>query len=102
MMLVSRSITVLVPCFNERDNIHPLYVRLKQVWQQQTDFQFELLFVDNSSSDGTALALREFAAADPTVKVIVNQRNFGHVRSPFYGLLQAPGDAVIVMAADLQ
>ena len=60
------------------------------------------LFIDNASTDGTQSELRKLAAEDPAVKIIINQRNFGHVRSPYHGLLQAPGDAVIVMAADLQ
>jgi glycosyltransferase involved in cell wall biosynthesis len=63
---------------------------------------FQFLFIDNDSTDGTQDELRLLAATDPAVKVILNQRNFGHVRSPFHGLLQAPGEAVIVMAADLQ
>lgn len=60
------------------------------------------VFVDNASTDGTQEELRKLATEDARVKVILNQRNFGHVRSPFHGLLEAPGDAVIVMAADLQ
>jgi glycosyltransferase involved in cell wall biosynthesis len=60
------------------------------------------LFIDNASVDGTQEELRKLAAEDPRVKVIINQRNFGHVRSPFHGLLQAGGEAVIVLAADLQ
>ncbi|MFZ5494505.1 MAG: glycosyltransferase family 2 protein [Verrucomicrobiota bacterium] len=63
---------------------------------------WELWFIDNASADGTQEELRALAAAESRVKVILNQRNFGHVRSPFHGLLQAPGDAVIVLAADLQ
>lgn len=63
---------------------------------------YELLFIDNASTDGTQEELRRLAAEDPRVKVILNQRNFGHVRSPYHGLLQARGDAVIVMGADLQ
>ena len=63
---------------------------------------YEHLFIDNASTDGTQEELRQLAAEDSRVKVIFNQRNFGHVRSPFHGLLQARGDAVIVMAADLQ
>ncbi|MFA5058360.1 MAG: glycosyltransferase family 2 protein, partial [Opitutaceae bacterium] len=64
--------------------------------------EWEHLFIDNASTDGTQDELRRLAAEDPRVKVILNQRNFGHVRSPFHGLLQARGAAVIVMAADLQ
>ena len=60
------------------------------------------VFIDNASTDGTQAELRRLAKDFSEVKVVLNQRNFGHVRSPYYGLLQAPGDAVIVMASDLQ
>lgn len=63
---------------------------------------WDLIFIDNASTDGTQEELRRLAKENQRVKVILNQRNFGHVRSPFHGLLQAPGDAVVVMAADMQ
>lgn len=63
---------------------------------------FEHLFIDNASTDGTQEALRDLARDNPRVKVILNQRDFGHVRSPYHGLLQARGDAVIFIAADFQ
>ncbi len=63
---------------------------------------YEHLFIDNASTDGTQSELRKLAAEDPTVRIIFNQRNFGHVRSPYHGLLQARGAAVIVIASDLQ
>jgi len=66
------------------------------------ELPYEHLFIDNASTDGTQVELRKLASKDPVVKVILNQRNFGHVRSPYHGLLQAPGDAVIMMASDLQ
>jgi len=66
------------------------------------DIGFEIIFIDNASTDQTVQILRRLAEMDPRVKVIVNTRNFGHIRSPYYGLLQAHGDAVIVIASDLQ
>lgn len=65
-------------------------------------YEFEHIYIDNASTDGTVPILRRLAAADRRVKVILNARNFGHIRSPFHALLQATGDAVISMAADLQ
>lgn len=97
-----RTITILTPCFNERGNLTVLRDRVRAVTSKVDGFTWMHLFIDNASSDGTADELRALAAADPGVKVILNNRNFGHVRSPYHGLLQSPGDAVIVMAADLQ
>ncbi len=66
------------------------------------DLVYEIIFIDNASTDQTVSKLRALAASNPCVKVILNTRNFGHIRSPYYGLLQAYGDAVIMMASDLQ
>src|SRR5262245_12302045 len=65
-------------------------------------YDYDHLFIDNASSDQTVAILRDLAAEDPHVRVIVNTRNFGHIRSPFHGFLQARGDAVISIVADLQ
>lgn len=95
-------ITILTPCYNEQDNVRLLHQRIAGVMAGMTGDPYVHLFIDNASNDGTSKELRRLATEDPQVKVILNQRNFGHVRSPYHGLLQAPGDAVIVMAADLQ
>jgi len=96
------TITVLTPCFNEAENVDVLYERVKAVFAGLPDYRYEHLFIDNASTDETVAKLRVLAARDRNVKVIVNTRNFGHVRSPFHALLQTRGDAVIGMAADLQ
>jgi polyisoprenyl-phosphate glycosyltransferase len=95
-------ITVLTPCYNEADNVQTLYERVRAVFQPLHEYRYEHLFIDNASTDETVAILRRIAARDPNVKVIVNTRNFGHVRSPYHALLQCQGDAVIGMAADLQ
>ncbi len=97
-----RKITVLTPCFNEADNVQTLYERVRAVFQALDGYVYEHLFIDNASTDGTVAILRTIAARDKNVKIIVNTRNFGHIRSPYHGLLQCRGDAVIGMAADLQ
>jgi len=79
-----------------------LYERVRAVFQSLHEYRYEHLFIDNASTDDTVAILRRIAARDPNVKVIVNTRNFGHVRSPYHALLQCHGDAVIGMAADLQ
>ena len=97
-----RKITVLTPCYNEAENIRTLYERVRAVFAPLTEYTYEHVFIDNASTDETVSILRDIAAHDRNVKVIVNTRNFGHVRSPYHGLLQCRGDAVIGMAADLQ
>lgn len=95
-------ITVLTPCFNEEENVEPLYEAVKAVFAQLPQYRYEHLFIDNASTDRTQTVLRELASRDSAVKVIINARNFGPVRSPFHGVLQANGDAVIGMVADFQ
>src|SRR5829696_3582291 len=97
-----RTITVLTPCYNEAENVHALYERVRAVFEPLADYRYEHLFIDNASTDATVAILRDLASRDRNVKVIVNTRNFGHVRSPYHALLQCTGDAVIGMAADLQ
>ena len=95
-------LTILTPCFNEEGNVREVYQQVKAAMQTLPGYDYEHLFIDNASKDGTVEILRELAAADRRVKVIVNTRNFGQVRSPYYALLQARGDAVMSCVADLQ
>lgn len=95
-------ICIVSPCYNERENVRLLYDAVQSEMANLPDVGYEFLFIDNASSDGTEFELRKLAEEDPKVRVIFNQRNFGHVRSPYHALLQASGDAVIVMASDLQ
>lgn len=97
-----RVIDVLTPCFNEEDNIEVLYERVRAVFAKLDGYTYEHLFIDNASTDRTVAILRQIAARDRNVKVIVNTRNFGHIRSPYHALLQCRGDAVIGLVADLQ
>jgi polyisoprenyl-phosphate glycosyltransferase len=100
-------LSVVTGCYNEVENVDELYEAVKDVVEQLSPrdgepYTYEHLFIDNASTDGTVDALRRICARDPRVKVIVNTRNFGHIRSPFYALLLARGDAVISIVADLQ
>lgn len=97
-----KHITVVTPCYNEEDNVRPLYQAVAAVFSAKRDFTFEHLFIDNCSRDETADVLRALARENPNVKVIFNARNFGHIRSPFYGLIQAQGDAAVLIACDFQ
>lgn len=95
-------ISIMSPCYNEEENINELYRRVVLVTDTLIDYDFEFLFIDNASIDNTVTKLREIAGKDKRVRVIINTRNFGHLRSPYYGLLQTRGDASIALASDLQ
>jgi glycosyltransferase involved in cell wall biosynthesis len=96
-------ISVIAGSFNEEDNVAELYQRVCHTFAANLpDYAFELIFIDNASTDGTVDVLKGLASHDSRVKIIVNNRNFGHIRSGYHAFLQAKGDAVIVMASDLQ
>ena len=98
---MKKIISVVTPLFNEADNVEDLCNRIAAV-MQTLPYDYEHLCIDNCSQDSTVALLRERAASDPRLRVIVNARNFGHIRSPYHALLQASGDAVVVIAGDLQ
>jgi len=95
-------ISVVSPCFNEELNVTELYERVRAVFAGFPEYRYEHIFIDNSSTDATVAILRGIAAADRNVKVIVNSRNFGHLRSPVHALYQASGAAVVLLLSDLQ
>jgi glycosyltransferase involved in cell wall biosynthesis len=96
-------VSVVAGCYNEEENVAELYERVVRVFETELPgYTFELILIDNASEDRTVEVLRGIASKDKRLKVIVNNRNFGHIRSPYYGLLQAHGDAVIGMASDLE
>ena len=97
-----KTISILTPCFNEEANVEEVYRRVRAVIADLGRYRYEHLFIDNHSSDRTVEILKGIAAADKNVKLIVNARNFGHIRSPIHALYQATGDAVIGIVADLQ
>ncbi|MGA7158425.1 MAG: glycosyltransferase family 2 protein [Acidobacteriaceae bacterium] len=95
-------ISVISPCYNEEGNVEVLTDRVRDLFAGMPQYRYEHIIIDNNSSDATVDILRGIAARDPNVKVIVNARNFGHLRSPQHALLQAQGDAVVVLLSDLQ
>ena len=97
-----KTLSIVTPCYNEEGNVSELIGRVREVLAKLPAYQFEHIFIDNASTDGTLAVLRQFAAEDRRIKIIVNARNFGHIRSPYHGLLQARGDAVVLLVADLQ
>lgn len=95
-------VSIVTPCFNEEGNVEEVYLRIKKVFESEEGYRYEHIFIDNASTDATVAILKNLAKTDNNVKIIVNSRNFGYIRSPYYGLLQAEGDAVIYLVSDLQ
>lgn len=97
-----KSISIVTQCFNEEANVEEVYRRVRAAMAGLGRYRYEHIFIDNCSTDGTVEILKRIAAADDNVKIIVNARNFGHIRSPLHALHQTCGDAVIGIVADLQ
>ena len=96
-------ISIVTACFNEEENVTELYQKVKDVIETHlTEYEYEHIFIDNSSVDDTVKLLKGIASKDNNVKIIVNSRNFGHIRSPVHAMMQASGDVVISLVADLQ
>ncbi|MDD5456357.1 MAG: glycosyltransferase family 2 protein [Candidatus Margulisbacteria bacterium] len=99
---MKKLISIMTACYNEEPNVRNLYQAVKKIFTQMPEYNYEHIFIDNASTDKTVGILKEIAKKDKNVKIIVNTRNFGHVRSPFYAFLQTKGDAVISLVADFQ
>jgi len=95
-------ISIVTPCYNEAENVADLHQQIQAIMKERPEIEYDHIFIDNASTDGTVPVLRQLAKEDKRVKVILNARNFGHIRSPYYALLQCTADAAIVMASDLQ
>lgn len=99
---MKKVISIVMPCYNEEDNVEAAYLEIRQIFARLPEYDYEHIFIDNASEDQTVSILKKLAKQDPRLKIIVNTRNFGHIRSPFHAILQAHGDAVILLASDLQ
>ena len=98
-----KKISIVTSCFNEEDNISVLYRELNKVTDKYlSKYEFEIIVIDNASTDFTQDELRKIAADDKRVKLIFNSRNFGHIKAVNYAMQQANSDAVIYLASDLQ
>jgi glycosyltransferase involved in cell wall biosynthesis len=100
--MAKKTISILTPCYNEEANITLLVDAVKKIFETLTEYNYEHVFIDNHSTDGSLKILKGIAQNDKNVKIIVNARNFGWIRSPFYGLVQCKGDAVVYLVADFQ
>ncbi len=94
-------ISIITPTYNEKDNIEKLCNEIKAE-MSKINLDYEHIIIDNNSTDGTIEKIKDLAKSDKNLKIIINLKNYGHIRSPFYGLLQSTGDASILMASDFQ
>jgi polyisoprenyl-phosphate glycosyltransferase len=97
----NKLISIVTPCYNEVENIQELCERIAAT-MSRLPYDYEHIFIDNASTDATVEKIKAIAKDDKKVKLIVNARNFGHTRSPYYAILQAQGDACVLIASDLQ
>ncbi|UWP60952.1 glycosyltransferase family 2 protein [Ruminococcus gauvreauii] len=100
---MQKKISVVIPTYNEEENVGPLSKAIMDILEQQlSEYDYEIIFIDNHSKDTTRVKLRKICEENKRVKAIFNARNFGQMRSPVHGLKQATGDCVIRMCADFQ
>ena len=94
-------ISIITPTFNEVENIEKLSLRIKEICEQN-NINYEQIIIDNASTDGTIEAIKKLTSKYKNIKAIINQSNFGHIKSPYYALLESRGDATITMTSDFQ
>ena len=98
-----KKVSILIPCYNEQENVRPMREAIVDLFEKQlTQYDYELLFIDNDSSDQTRPILREICKNNEHIKAIFNAKNFGQFNSPYYGMLQTTGDCTISMVCDFQ
>lgn len=98
---MTKRISIVTPLYNEQDNVEELCQRIADV-MRGLPYEYEHLCIDNASTDATVQKLETITARDKNVRVIINARNFGYIRSSFHALLQSSGDATVLIASDLQ
>ena len=98
-----KTISVVLPCFNEEGNVKRISDCIVDLFKDKlSNYNYEIIFIDNDSKDGTRKILREICSSNKNIKAIFNAKNFGQFNSPYYGLLQSNGDAAILVASDFQ
>ena len=97
-----KHIAIVTPVFNERENIEELLLAVESIFSNIENYEYTHLFIDNSSTDGSEELLIQLTDKFDNVKAIINARNFGYVRSSFYGLINLDADATILLACDFQ
>ena len=102
-MEVKKVISIVIPTYNEEENVVPLHKELVKMFSQSLpNYDYEILFIDNKSTDSTRDKIRLLCSQNKGTRAIFNIRNFGHTNSPYYGILNSSGDCAILMCADFQ
>lgn len=98
-----KKISIMIPCYNEVENVEPMSFAVVNVLEEALcQYDYEIVFIDNCSTDGTRDKLEQICAKNKKIKAIFNVTNFGQLNSPFYGLCQTTGDCTIAMCCDFQ
>jgi len=98
-----KKISILIPCCNEEDNVIPISGEIVKIFENDLSaYDYEIIFIDNCSTDNTRSLLREICRENRRIKAIFNAKNFGPLSSPYYGICQITGDCAIAIAADFQ
>ena len=97
-----KKVSVMIPCYNEAENIRAITAAVAAQMEELPQYDYEILCIDNCSTDGTRELLRQICAENPKVRAILNVKNFGQFNSPYYGLCQTTGDCAISICADFQ
>ena len=98
-----KKLSIVIPCFNEQENVEAIANAVEHELRTKVpQYDYEIIFIDNDSTDGTRDIIRGLCAMNPKIKAIFNAKNFGQNNSPYYGILQSTGDAAILIAADFQ
>lgn len=97
-----KKISVLVPCYNEQENVELLSRAIEEEFAKLENYDYEIVFIDNASTDNTREIIEKMCSENEKIKAIFNAKNFGQFNSPYYGLQQTTGDCTILMCADFQ
>ena len=99
-----KKISVLIPCYNEEENVKPMSEAIVDLFtnSELNKYEYELIFIDNDSTDRTRVILKDICSENHNIKAILNAKNFGQFNSPYYGMLQTTGDCTVCMSCDFQ
>lgn len=99
---MKKTVSIMIPCYNEEENVVPMSEAVVAQMNAMPDYDYEILFIDNCSTDNTRPLLRQICAKNPKIRAVLNVKNFGQFNSPYYGLCQTSGDCTISLCCDFQ